>query len=616
MLVLGNPALAQKRIALVIGNSAYGEEIGNLKNPENDARDIANALVALGFSVTKKFNADKRQMRQAINQFGKQLAQPNSVGLFYFAGHGVQVKNRNYLIPVGAAIDGETDVEYEAIDAGRILGKMEAAGNSLNLVILDACRDNPFDGSFRAAYSRGLTRIPVPRGSMILYAASPGEKAADGQGRNGVFTQNLLQKLNQPGLTVDQVFKQTAEAVYSATGRKQLPYREGSIIGEFYFRLTRINKSTSPTPSPMVSLASTEDIFIQYMDKDDQIQIQTYLDEYPQGKLAVLFRAKLKKFEISEYTLTVRSNVNGDTVYIDGKNYGTTRLDVKLPPGEYTLKIEKEGYETFEQMLQLASNQTVRGVLKKEALPLKYAGQVKQGQTWTDPNTRMKFVWVPKGCFQMGSRLGDGDEKPVHEVCVDGYWLGQTEVTQGQWKKLMRNNPAHFASNGGVFSDGDCDDETCPVEQVSWDDTQAFIRKLNAQSSKTYRLPTEAEWEYACRSGGKNQKYAGRNSANSAVWYEGNADRKTHPVGQKDGNGLGLYDMSGNVWEWVQDDYSDSAYRSHGRHNPIYDAGGQDRVIRGGSWNDGASRSRCTARDDSTSDDSDYFLGFRLLRAL
>ena len=187
MLLMSSAVIAQKRVALVIGNSDYSEDIGVLKNPVNDATDITKALKAMGFTVISKLNANKQQMKKAISQFGKQLVEPDSVGLFYFAGHGVQVKNRNYLVPIGAMIDGETDVEFETIDAGRVLGKMEAAGNGLNLVILDACRDNPFGGSFRSAFSRGLARIPVPKGSMILYAASPGEKAADGEGRNGVL---------------------------------------------------------------------------------------------------------------------------------------------------------------------------------------------------------------------------------------------------------------------------------------------------------------------------------------------------------------------------------------------------------------------------------------------
>ena len=263
LLMMYTTAIAEKRIALVIGNATY--KTAPLKNPVNDASSIARALSQLGFKVTTKLNANKRTMKTAISQFGKALAQPNTVGLFYFAGHGIQVKNRNYLIPIHAVIDGEADVEFEGIDAGRILGQMDNAGNNLNLVILDACRDNPFGGSFRSA-KRGLARVNVPKGSMILYAASPGERAADGTGKNSIFTKNLLNKLKQPGLTVDQVFKQTASAVYIDTAKKQ----------------------------PVLISSNAEDTFIQYMDQDDPSQMRLYLQQYPAGKLSALFKLKSK----------------------------------------------------------------------------------------------------------------------------------------------------------------------------------------------------------------------------------------------------------------------------------------------------------------------------------
>ena len=205
------------------------------------------------------------------------------------------------------------------------------------------------------------------------------------------------------------------------------------------------------------------------------------------------------------------------------------------------------------------------------------------GKPWTDPNTGMEFVWVPGGCYQMG-----GNEK-----CVDGFWLGKYEVTQGEWRKVMGNNPSYFNKNGK------CSSNSCPVEQISWNDSQQFFRKLNQTNKGTFRMPTEAEWEYACRSGGKNEKYSGGSSVDSVAWYENNSGNKTHPVGQKQSNGLGLYDMSGNVWEWVQDKYNSS---------------GSFRVLRGGSWFNSASGSRCAYRDDLSPGLSSSRLGLRALR--
>lgn len=232
------------------------------------------------------------------------------------------------------------------------------------------------------------------------------------------------------------------------------------------------------------------------------------------------------------------------------------------------------------------------------------ATRIEQGVM--DDFTSMEFVYVKGGCYQMGDTFGDGssDEKPVHEVCVDDYYIGKYEVTQGQWEKVIGSNPSDFKDCG----------ENCPVEGVSWNDVQEFIKKLNSQTDGKYRLPTEVEWEYACRSGGKNEKYSGGSDVESAGWYSSNSGSKTHQVGTKSPNGLGIYDMSGNVWEWVQDWYSSSAYKEHSRKNPIYDSPGSPRVIRGGSWDNYPQFLRCAYRIYASPDGRDRILGFRLLR--
>jgi formylglycine-generating enzyme required for sulfatase activity len=189
-------------------------------------------------------------------------------------------------------------------------------------------------------------------------------------------------------------------------------------------------------------------------------------------------------------------------------------------------------------------------------------------KAFTDPTTGMEFVLVPGGCYWMGDTFGDGsgDEKPVHEMCVDDFYMGKYEVTQGQYQKITGGNPSHFKGSDR------------PVDQVSWNDTQDYIRKLNQRSGKAYRLPTEAEWEYAARSGGKREKYAGGGNVDAVAWYSDNSGSQTHPVGQKRPNGLGLFDMSGNVWEWCEAWFD----------NPQGPSGDSNRVLRGGSW--GSSR--------------------------
>ncbi len=215
----------------------------------------------------------------------------------------------------------------------------------------------------------------------------------------------------------------------------------------------------------------------------------------------------------------------------------------------------------------------------------------------------MEFVWVPGGKFEMGDTFGDSRRYfgPVHTVELDGFWLGKYPVTQKEWEKVMGNNPSHFKK-----------EDRYPVEDVSWDDTQEFIEKLNSKSKWMFHLPSEAQWEYAARSGGKKEKYSGGDSVNQVAWYSGNSGDSTHSVGQKAANGLGLHDMSGNVGEWVQDMFADDAYEQHGSRNPINESSGSGRVVRGGSWYFDAMSTRCTNRSVHDQDFDFYALGFRL----
>jgi formylglycine-generating enzyme required for sulfatase activity len=255
---------------------------------------------------------------------------------------------------------------------------------------------------------------------------------------------------------------------------------------------------------------------------------------------------------------------------------------------------------------------------------------LKAGQIWRDPFLRMSFVWVPGGCFEMGCGSWSGDcdsaEKPLHRVCVEGFWMERHEVTQGQWERIMGYNPSHFRGCGSL----------CPVEKVSWNDAMEFARKLSAKTGYTFRLPTEAEWEYACRSGGEKQQYAGGETPDAVAWYRDNAGKTPHHVGRKRPNGLGIYDMSGNVWEWCLDIYAKDAYRkAHGtlrnpvfvgaKYTDIYDGDGilsilqgisGYRSVRGGSWGNATDHLRCSDRIRGNPNKRRDWLGFRLVREL
>ncbi len=229
--------------------------------------------------------------------------------------------------------------------------------------------------------------------------------------------------------------------------------------------------------------------------------------------------------------------------------------------------------------------------------------------SFIDPATGMEFVKVSGGCYQMGDTFGDGelDERPVHKVCVGDFDLGKFEVTQKQWRDVMGENPSEFSQCGG----------DCPVENVSWDDAQDFIAAINRKYGVRYRLPTEAEWEYAARSGGRRDRYSGT-SKEAAVedyaWVASNSEGHTHPVGAKKPNGLGLYDMSGNVWEWTGDCYDDGYYQ----HSPVDNPAGPPtclrRVFRGGSWFRYPADVRASLRSNYAPDVRRSSFGLRMLR--
>ncbi len=218
----------------------------------------------------------------------------------------------------------------------------------------------------------------------------------------------------------------------------------------------------------------------------------------------------------------------------------------------------------------------------------------------------ISMVRVEGGTFTMGATAEQGsdaerDENPAHYVTLSDYYIGETEVTQELWKAVMGSNPSHFSGSMNL-----------PVENVSWNDCQVFIRKLNRLTGKKFRLPTEAEWEFAARGGTKSQhyKYAGGNTLASVAWYDGNSSDKTHPVAQKAPNELGLYDMSGNVWEWCSDWYGE--YSSSAQTNPQGPSSASLRVNRGGSWIFNGRNCRVSCRNYYSPDRRDYYLGLRL----
>jgi formylglycine-generating enzyme required for sulfatase activity len=536
--------IEERRYALVIGNGTYGTL--PLRNPPNDARDMAQLLKQLGFTVALKQNADKRTMKEAIRDL-QQFLKRGGVGLFYYSGHGMQIGGRNYLIPVGAEIGQESDVEYEAVDAGLILDAMENAGNEMNIVILDSCRDNPFARSFRSQV-KGLAKMDAPKGTFIAYSTAPGDVAADGEGRNSPYTRSLLKHLPEQGQPIEAAFKRVRQDLDRSSDGRQIPWEATSLTGDFFFH----PGSGKPATDRIAESAETP--------SDDVATVP------PQpGKVAM------------------------------------------IPPP----------------------------VSREKGFPESAAGI-------------MDLTYVRGGCFSMGDIYGDGeaDERPVHEVCVSDFQLGTYEVTVGQFRRFVdatgylteaergdgcffntgnewRKDRAVAWRNPGYFQD-----DRHPVVCVSWNDAMAYATWLGRQLGQACRLPTEAEREYAARSGGKAYKYSwgiGGPAGNIAdestkrrypgwVIWGGYDDGHvfTAPVGTFPPNELGLYDMTGNVWEWCWDWYGERYYGESYRNDPAGPPGGVFRVLRGGAWFDTPAFLRTTDRLMNAPDLRNTNFGFRV----
>ena len=251
----------QGKAALVIGNGNY--LIGTLANPENDSKAMAEVLRKLGFEVYEYENLNTGRMKKAIDDFGIKLKN-KEVALFFYAGHGIQAKGLNYLIPVDAELSSESQVEYDCVQADRVLGVMEESGAKVKIMILDACRNNPFERSWsRAASGRGLASMNAPSGTLIGYATSPGSTASDGSGKNGLYTSALLESIPVAGKSLSQVFQNVGKIVSKKSGGEQIPWISSSMTDEFYFNgeKTTALQQEKPAETASENIPATDQLF-------------------------------------------------------------------------------------------------------------------------------------------------------------------------------------------------------------------------------------------------------------------------------------------------------------------------------------------------------------------
>ncbi len=519
--VLSAPA-QEKRYALVIGNGNY-TELAKLKNPVNDARDIAVSLKGIGFAVDQLLNADLPSMESAVVRLGNRLSEaPGSIGFFFYAGHGVQSNGVNYLIPVDARIAGEAFLKTKALAAQSVLDTLQEARNGLNIVVLDACRDNPF--GWARSGTRGLAVVGVqPPGSIVVYATSAGSTAKDGTGRNGTFTSELLKHLRTPGLEVKDMFNRACAGVKTATNSVQIPAVYNQFFDSVYLAGFPAGASGGQTAGATpVAVPERPDTDVTMVEKTHAnmvfVQGGTFTmgsppNEAERDENEVQHKVSVGSFSMAKYETTV---------------------------GEFRVFAEATGYKTSAEIFGGAT------VLENDSWT------EKSGASWRNPG------------------FSQGNNEPI--VCVSWY----DAVAFCNWKSNQeKRRPVYsYAGKGADFR--------------SWPsgwNTRIHNEIQSDWSADGYRLPTEAEWEYAARasnSGPKDTVYAGSDSGDEVGWHWGNSEKRTHAVGQKKANEIGLYDMSGNAWEWCWDWYD--KYSSAAQTSPTGPSSGRFRVLRGGGW--------------------------------
>jgi formylglycine-generating enzyme required for sulfatase activity len=657
--------------ALVVGISNY-ERWPKLPYAVKDAKEVATKLEQMGFEVKLILDPTSKQMKALLTEMVYDLGIEEDRGLlFYYAGHG---ETLGYIIPrdcpllkkdpKGFATHAISMKEIESISL-RIRAKHV-------LMLFDSCfsgslfalvRAVPEDISEKSALpvrqyiTAGREDEPVPDRSMFKRCLLLGLEGDADLTRDGYITGSEL------GMYLsDKVVQYTRRRQHPQYGKINNPDLDR---GDFIFRLAASSGVSVERPSDKetrTTLSIEANVDGARVLLDGQEVGRTPISNVPVSpgmhKISVekegyeTYRKRIHLEAARSMSLYVnlseeRPPTGRLFVETEPEDAKVRLLNIKqrfhqgveLEPGRYHVEVSRSGYETKKQWIELTPGDEKIIHVQLEREPV----EAKPGETWAEPVTEMEFVWVPGGCFEMGSLSSEiwnlsgekgqeSDEGPVHEVCVDGFWIGKYEVTQRQWRRVMKNNPSRFKKSSFLKKR-----HNYPVESVTWNDAKEFIRRLNSMSLGDYefRLPTEAEWEYACRAETTTARFWG-DDPSRACEYANVADQTarqqfsiggwgtmhncedghvyTAPVGSFRPNGFELYDMLGNVWEWCEDIYSSDFYSEHQRNNPIYTDAGSNRVVRGDSWGAIPSDARCANRKSYPPDYRFYDLGFRLVR--
>jgi hypothetical protein len=525
-----------KRLALVIGNSDY-QFIPALSNPVNDAKDVAAALDNLGYEVIVLTNASYKAMIDAVQQFGERLLDLGFVGLFYFSGHGLQSGGKNYLIPVDAKIKTEADIKPLSLDANHVLAKMNEAKALVNVMILDACRDNPFKQAIiKSLSSKGLAHITAPSGTFISFATAPLKPAWGGKEneRNSIYTKYLLAALKyQTNVSISDVFIELRNQVMLETKdaeAQQVPWDTSSLRHQFCFAECSFDSKVKLPELVVTPLSPVQD--------DKNINFTAILNPLPLQELkrdmfekTVEFKKRVKQYH--EHRLQLfdeslakfnKAGMDGDKRYQAGIVY-LTKYDADKEIFDFEIKLQA-GW--VKQIFSDLSYQGQKWIVipPVEAKALWQAGKQKplflivkrsgdhsvvtnvilrgEKKAWDVGNFKEfrahgefrdslkdggfgpKMVWISAGTFRMGDIQADGDK---HEVSVGRFAMGKYEVTFAEYDLFAEATGRTKPDDNGWGRDNN------PVINVSWNDATAYTKWLSDQTGKTYRLPTEAEWD-------------------------------------------------------------------------------------------------------------------------
>ena len=626
LLTLVAPDSEARRLALVVGNDSY-RHVSELRNARSDAKAVAKALEAAGFDVNLKEDLGEKGMKAALRDFRERI-EGGDDAVFYFSGHGVQLGAANYLLPVDIASDSVGQVRDDALPLQRVLDDLQDQKARFTLAIVDACRNNPFKGRGRTIGGRGLVPVNPATGQMVLYSAGTGQEALDrltdhDRNPNGVFTRILIKEMNQPGVPVDQVLREVRDQVVMLTkgvNHDQVPAMYDATVGRFYLvpgeAARQRQTPTTTRVAPVVDTAEA-DYWAEVTRSDDADSYAAYLSTYPNGMHVADANEWIER---DRQARAARVKLKEDQAWKQaqsGNDYDSYQAYLSSYPNG-----------RFAALAQLK--------LKKLTPPLK------PGQTFKDCDACPEMVVVPGGSFEMGSPGGeegrDADEGPLHTVRVQAFALGKTELTVGEFRAFVNDtgyrtdaekntgaqgcyswdqSDGKYEWRAGRYWDSPGFDQSSrqPVVCVSWNDAKAYVDWLERKTGKAYRLPSEAEWEYAARAGTATARYWG-DDPNRACSYANVADQTKGPGGHgfgtkhecSDGywftapvssfrpNAFGLYDMIGNAWEWVEDCYHDS-YSGAPTDGSAWTGGSCDkRVLRGASWNYGPRGARSAGR--------------------